>query len=221
MGGKEICDGWSELTDPQEQRKRFMSDVKAARKDKEEAQQVDENFLEAMEYGMPPIGGIGIGIDRLTMFFTNTWSIMKVLRFSIGFGKPLWTRRIGPDQMEFVVAALPLGGYVKMLDETEGEVRTEELSRAFNRQPVWKRMVDCARRAVGEFLFAILAYWVVNMAGIEGIEPVVGRVLEVARLPNVPVFAPAISCFASMVATSRLGTSVVCTCSSAHWTARR
>ena len=83
IGGREICDGWSELTDPQEQRKRFESDVKAARKDKEEAQQVDENFLEAMEYGMPPIGGIGIGIDRLTMFFTNTWSIKEVILYPL------------------------------------------------------------------------------------------------------------------------------------------
>ena len=81
IGGKEICDGWSELTDPQEQRKRFVSDTKAARKDKEEAQHVDEDFLEAMEYGMPPTGGIGIGIDRLTMFFTNTWSIKEVMLF--------------------------------------------------------------------------------------------------------------------------------------------
>ena len=81
VGGKEICDGWSELTNSLEQRKRFVSDVKAARKDKEEAQQVDEDFLEAMEYGMPPLGGIGIGIDRLTMFFTNTWSIKEVILF--------------------------------------------------------------------------------------------------------------------------------------------
>jgi lysyl-tRNA synthetase class 2 len=81
IGGREICDGWSELTDPKEQRMRFESDVKAARKDKEEAQQVDEDFIEAMEYGMPPIGGIGIGIDRLTMFFTNTWGIKEVILF--------------------------------------------------------------------------------------------------------------------------------------------
>lgn len=81
IGGKEICDGWSELTDPQEQRKRFTQDVKAARKDKQEAQQVDEDFIEAMEYGMPPLGGIGIGIDRLTMFFTNTWSIKEVILY--------------------------------------------------------------------------------------------------------------------------------------------
>lgn len=103
---------------------------------------------------------------------------VKVLRFSIGFGKTLWMRRIGPDQMEFVVAALPLGGYVKMLDETEGEVRVEELPRAFNRQPVWKRMAIVLAGPLANFLFAILAYWAVNMAGIDGVKPVVGRVLE-------------------------------------------
>ena len=81
IGGKEICDGWSELTDPQEQRTRFQNDTKATRKDREEAQQVDEDFLEAMEYGMPPIGGIGIGIDRLVMFFANTWAIKEVILY--------------------------------------------------------------------------------------------------------------------------------------------
>ena len=81
IGGKEICDGWSELTDPQMQRQRFTQDTNAARKDKEEAQHIDEDFLTAMEYGMPPLGGIGIGIDRLTMFFTNTWAIKEVIIF--------------------------------------------------------------------------------------------------------------------------------------------
>ena len=81
IGGKEICDGWSELTDPIEQRKRFELDKKSVRVDQEEAQQVDEDFLVAMEYGMPPLGGIGIGIDRLTMFFTNTWQIKEVILF--------------------------------------------------------------------------------------------------------------------------------------------
>lgn len=81
VGGKEICDGWSELTDPLIQRERFEFDTKAARKEKEEVQQVDEDFLEAMEYGIPPLGGIGIGMDRLTMFFTNTWIFKEVLLF--------------------------------------------------------------------------------------------------------------------------------------------
>lgn len=81
IGGKEICDGWSELTDPKVQRARFTADVNAARKDKSEAQQVDEDFIMAMEHGMPPLGGIGIGIDRLTMFYTNTWAIKEVVMF--------------------------------------------------------------------------------------------------------------------------------------------
>jgi len=63
---------------------------------------------------------------------------VKVLRFSLGFGKPLWMRRFGHDQTEWVIAALPLGGYVKMLDENEGEVAKQDLPRAFNRQPTPK-----------------------------------------------------------------------------------
>ena len=81
IAGKEICDGWSELTDPIIQRQRFENDQKASRKDKSEAQQVDEDFLNSMEFGMPPMGGIGIGIERLTMFFTNTWAIREVMLF--------------------------------------------------------------------------------------------------------------------------------------------
>lgn len=81
IGGKEICDGWSELTDPQVQRQRFIQDIKAERLDKEEAQPLDEDFLTAMEYGMPPLGGIGIGIDRLVMFFTNKWAIKEIVLF--------------------------------------------------------------------------------------------------------------------------------------------
>jgi lysyl-tRNA synthetase, class II len=81
IGGKEICDGWSELTDPVEQRARFETDTKVVRSDKDEPQRIDEDFIEAMEYGMPPIGGIGIGIERLIMFFTNTWSIKEVILF--------------------------------------------------------------------------------------------------------------------------------------------
>jgi len=63
------------------QRDRFTKDTNAARVNREEAQHVDEDFLTAMEYGMPPLGGIGIGIDRLTMFFTNTWAIKEVVIF--------------------------------------------------------------------------------------------------------------------------------------------
>ncbi len=102
---------------------------------------------------------------------------VKVLRFSVGFGKPLWLRRAGPDQTEYVLAAVPLGGYVKMLDETEGEVAPQERHRAFNRQPLWKRTAIVLAGPGFNFLFAILAYWVVFQIGIPGIKPVVGKVV--------------------------------------------
>ncbi|HZZ98471.1 MAG TPA: lysine--tRNA ligase [Candidatus Saccharimonadia bacterium] len=81
IGGKEICDGWSEVTDGLEQRRRFDVEQQHMRDGDEEAQPLDEEFLEAMEYGMPPLGGIGIGIDRLVMFLTNTWAIREVIAF--------------------------------------------------------------------------------------------------------------------------------------------
>jgi regulator of sigma E protease len=106
---------------------------------------------------------------------------VKVLRFSIGFGKPLWSRRYGPDQTEFVLAAIPLGGYVKMLDEREGEVLPEERARAFNRQPVGQRMAVVVAGPAFNFLFAILAYWVLFVHGVPGLKPVLD-----APLPDTP-----------------------------------
>jgi len=79
--GKEVGDGWSELVDPVEQRRRFEEEQRRMRAGDDEAHPVDEDFIEAMEYGLPPLGGIGIGIDRLVMFLTNTWSIREVISF--------------------------------------------------------------------------------------------------------------------------------------------
>jgi lysyl-tRNA synthetase, class II len=81
IGGKEMADGWSEITDPIDQRQIFENEQKNMRAGDDEAHPLDEDFLEAMEYGMPPLGGIGIGIDRLVMFLTNTWSIREVIAF--------------------------------------------------------------------------------------------------------------------------------------------
>lgn len=81
IGGKEIADGWSEITDPVDQRSLFENEQKHMRDGDEDAHPLDEDFLEAMEYGMPPLGGIGMGIDRLVMFLTNTWSIKEVIAF--------------------------------------------------------------------------------------------------------------------------------------------
>ena len=101
---------------------------------------------------------------------------VKVLRFSIGFGSALWQRRFGRDQTELVVAAIPLGGYVKMLDEREGEVPPEELDRAFNRQPLSTRVAVVVAGPLFNFAFAILVYWIMFVAGVPGLRPVVGEV---------------------------------------------
>ena len=101
---------------------------------------------------------------------------VKVLRFSIGFGKPLWMKRAGPDQTEYVIAAIPLGGYVKMLDEREGEVDEREVHRAFNRQSVGKRIAIVAAGPLFNFIFAIFAYTLMFQVGVPGIKPIIGSV---------------------------------------------
>lgn len=79
--GKEIGDGWSEIINPEVQRSRFENEQASMREGNDEAHPMDEEFIEALEHGMPPLGGIGIGIDRLVMLFTNEWSIRDVLLF--------------------------------------------------------------------------------------------------------------------------------------------
>ncbi len=81
--GKEIGDGWSEIIDPITQRSRFENEQKAMKAGNDEAHPMDNDFIESLEYGMPPIGGIGVGIDRLVMLFTNKWSIREILFFPI------------------------------------------------------------------------------------------------------------------------------------------
>ena len=100
---------------------------------------------------------------------------VKVLRFSLGFGKPLagWRDRHGT---EYSVAAIPLGGYVKMLDEREGEVPEDELDQAFNRKPVLQRIAVVAAGPLANLILAVVAYWFLFMAGERGYAPVIGSV---------------------------------------------
>jgi regulator of sigma E protease len=100
---------------------------------------------------------------------------VKVLRFSVGFGRPLFTKRIGADQTEWAVAAIPFGGYVKMLDEREGEVEPQEAHRAFNRQSVGRRFAIVVAGPVANFLFAIAAYAGLFMYGLPEARPVLGN----------------------------------------------
>ena len=99
---------------------------------------------------------------------------VKVLRFSIGFGHVLWQKRLGRDGTEWAVSAFPLGGYVKMLDEREGDVAPEEAHRAFNRQSVGRRSLIVAAGPAANFLLAILLYWGIFMAGSDELKPILG-----------------------------------------------
>jgi len=100
---------------------------------------------------------------------------VKVLKFSVGFGKPLWSKK-GKDGTEYILAAIPLGGYVKMLDEREGEVPEHEYHQAFNRQPLRSRVAIVIAGPIANLLFAVFAYWLIFVLGIPGIRSVVDEV---------------------------------------------
>jgi regulator of sigma E protease len=109
---------------------------------------------------------------------------VKVLRFSVGFGRPIVSRRHGPDQTEWALGGFPFGGYVKMLDEREGPVAPAEAHRAFNRQPVSRRFVIVAAGPIANFLLAVLLYWGLFVSGMPGVKPIIG-----APIPNSPAAA--------------------------------
>lgn len=101
---------------------------------------------------------------------------VKVLRFSIGFGRAIW-RRVGTESgTEFIVSAIPLGGYVRMVDEREGPVAEHDLAHAFNRQPLSSRLAIVAAGPVFNFLLAIALYWVVFVSGETGLRPILGEI---------------------------------------------
>ena len=91
---------------------------------------------------------VAIGVLVTVHEFGHFWVArrlgVKVLRFSVGFGKPMWLKKAGADQTEYVIATIPLGGYVKMLDEREGTVAEHELERAFNQKSLWRRFAIVA-----------------------------------------------------------------------------
>ena len=99
---------------------------------------------------------------------------VKVLRFSVGFGRALFVRKTGKDQTEWVIAAVPFGGYVKMLDEREGPVEAHEAHRAFNRQSVWRRIAIVIAGPLFNFVLAVLVYAGLFMYGLPEARPVLG-----------------------------------------------
>ena len=133
--------------------------------------------------------GILVTIHEYGHFQVARWCGVKVLRFSVGFGKPLFTKVFGKDKTQFILAAIPLGGFVKMLDERELEAERAEnpqaahieyaetdLKRAFNRQAVWKRMLIVSAGPAANLLLAIALYWLLFMQGVAGVKPIIGEV---------------------------------------------
>lgn len=118
--------------------------------------------------------GILIVVHELGHYLVARLVGVKVLRFSVGFGKPLLSRRFGADGTEWSLAAFPLGGYVKMLDEREGEVADDEVHRAFNRQPVGRRSLIVLAGPVANLLLAIFLYTSLFVTGVDELRPILG-----------------------------------------------
>jgi regulator of sigma E protease len=118
--------------------------------------------------------GVLVVVHEFGHYLAARWAGVKILRFSVGFGKPLMVRRRGRDQTEWVIAAVPLGGYVKMVDEREGPVEPLDRDRAFNRQGVATRIFIVIAGPLANFLLAFVVYWALFIAGMPGLKPVVG-----------------------------------------------
>jgi regulator of sigma E protease len=119
--------------------------------------------------------GVLIVVHELGHYAAARLCNVKILRFSVGFGRPLWMRRFGKDRTEWALAAFPLGGYVKMLDEREGDVAAHDAPRAFNRQSLGRRSLIVIAGPLANFLLAVAIYWFLFHTGVEEPRPVFGE----------------------------------------------
>ncbi|MFQ2721653.1 sigma E protease regulator RseP [Aeromonas caviae] len=119
--------------------------------------------------------GLLVAVHEFGHFWVARRCGVKVERFSIGFGKAIW-RRLGKDGTEYVLALIPLGGYVKMLDGRVDALKPGEEVQAFNHKSVWARMAIVAAGPMANFVFALFAFWLMFMIGVPSVKPVVGEV---------------------------------------------
>jgi len=120
-----------------------------------------------------------VAVHEYGHFIVGRWCGMKVLRFSIGFGKPIWTYIGKKDNTEFCISAIPLGGYVKFLGErydNDDPIDPADEGRAFNHRPIWNRILVLLAGPFFNFLFAFFVYWLIAMQGMPTIRPVIGPV---------------------------------------------
>ena len=131
--------------------------------------------------------GVLIVIHEWGHYQVARWCGVKVLRFSVGFGRVVWRRQATPDSTEFVLSALPLGGYVKMLDEREDSVSPQEVDRAFNRKSLLQRAAIVSAGPAANLLLAVLLYAAAHWIGVDEPKavlsaPVAGSVAERAGM---------------------------------------
>ncbi|MDW3055199.1 sigma E protease regulator RseP [Vibrio sp. 1978] len=119
--------------------------------------------------------GILVAVHEFGHFWVARRCGVKVEKFSIGFGKSIWSK-VGKDGTEYSISIIPLGGYVKMVDSRVDEVPEHEKHLAFDKKPLWKRTSIVAAGPIFNFLFAIFAYWLVFLIGIPAVKPVIGEV---------------------------------------------
>lgn len=125
------------------------------------------------------IGAIAILVvfHELGHYSVARWCGVKVLRFSVGFGKEIYSKRFKNSETDWVISAIPLGGYVKMLDEREGKVAVDELHSAFNRKPVLQRIAIVVAGPAANLLLAIFLFWALFIYGVPSLKPMLGEVL--------------------------------------------
>ena len=123
--------------------------------------------------------GVLITFHEFGHFWVARRCNVRVLRFSVGFGRALWSRR-GADGTQYQIAAIPLGGYVKMLDEREAPVAPAERDQAFNRKPVGQRIAIVAAGPIFNLIFAVAAFWLMFVVGIPETRPVIGQTTGIA-----------------------------------------
>ncbi|MBQ0725210.1 MAG: RIP metalloprotease RseP [Cycloclasticus sp.] len=119
--------------------------------------------------------GILVTVHEFGHFWVARRCGVKVLRFSVGFGKPLFSFNRPNDPTDYVIAGIPLGGYVKMLDEADGDVADSEKHLAFNNKPLWNRFLIVLAGPAFNLIFALIAFWLILIIGEKGLKPVIGE----------------------------------------------